>query len=54
MAQGRPIDVALTLARCALNFDQPLNLANVNDQLVQRQKVVRRFEVKLRKELVSL
>jgi hypothetical protein len=36
-----------------LNFHLPLNLASADDRPVQMQKVVRRFEVMLRTELVS-
>jgi hypothetical protein len=44
----------LTLVRSALNFHQPLTPANATDPRVQKQKVVRRYEEMLRKELVSL
>ena len=54
VVQGKLICAALILVRIAWNFDQHLTLANVNDQRVQKQKVALRFEVMLRKELVSL
>lgn len=44
---------APTFVHCELNFHLQLNLASADDRLVQMQKVVRRFEVMLRTELVS-
>jgi hypothetical protein len=47
------IGATLTFVHCELNSHLQLNLASADDLLVQRQRVVRRFEVMLRTELVS-
>jgi hypothetical protein len=54
VVQEKLTDAALTLVQNAWNFHQLLTLANANDQRAQKQKVVRRYEVMLRTELVSL
>jgi hypothetical protein len=44
---------ALTFVRCELNFHLLLDFANAGDLQVRMPRVVRRFEVKRRTELVS-